>query len=306
LPPIITIDSLSYAYPAPQPGSEPEWVLRDLSLTVEAGEFLAVMGPTGCGKTTLCLALNGIVPRLTGGVIRGEVRVAGLNPRSQPVAELARRVGLVFQESESQLFQYNVESEVAFGLENLGIPPADIHRRVSWALDLVHLQDHARIPLAALSGGQKQRVAIASILAMRPEVLVLDEPTANLDPSGKTEVFAAVAELRRTYGTTVIFVSHESEFIAEFSGRVAILNEGRVVLDGSPEAVFSQLQHLREIGLDVPQVRELADCLNRLGCGDFSFYQEEAAYLALTAALGMVPDPPNSLNPVNGPVESDA
>ena len=196
----ISINNLSYAYPALTPEEQPEWVLRGISLAVEAGEFLSIMGPTGVGKTTFCLALNGIVPQSTGGRIKGDVLVDGLNTKRQPVAALAQRVGMVFQDPETQLFNMTVEAELAFGLENLGLPPAEIQERVQWALALVKMEGFMNHSPFHLSGGQKQRIAIASALAMTPRILVLDEPTANLDPLGKREVFSVVRELRRPEG----------------------------------------------------------------------------------------------------------
>jgi len=263
LPPLITIDNLTYAYPPAQPGAEPEWILNGIDLEIAAGEFVAVMGPTGGGKTTLCLALNGIVPHSTGGIIGGDVIVDGLNTKRQPVAEVARRVGLVFQEPETQLFNMTVEMEVAFGLENLGLPRTEMNERIEWALSLVRMQGWRQRSPFQLSGGQKQRVAIAAMLAMQPKILVLDEPTANLDPVGKREVFAAVQTLRQQLAMTIIMVSHESEQIAEFADRVVVLHEGKIALSGSPTAVFSQITTLQQIGLAAPQVSELAYHLNR-------------------------------------------
>jgi energy-coupling factor transporter ATP-binding protein EcfA2 len=221
------------------------------------------MGPTGGGKTTLCLALNGIVPHSTGGIIGGDVIVDGLNTKRRPVAEVARRVGLVFQEPEMQLFNMTAEMEVAFGLENLGLPRAEMIERIEWALALVKMQEWRQRSPFQLSGGQKQRVAIAAMLAMQPKILVLDEPTANLDPVGKREVFAAVETLRHQLDMTIIMVSHESEQIAEFADRVVVLHEGKVALSGSPTAVFSQITRLQQIGLAVPQVSEVAHFLNQ-------------------------------------------
>lgn len=284
--PIITVENLSYAYPALQTAQEPEWVLRGVNLSIEAGEFVAVMGPTGVGKTTFCLALNGIVPHLTGGVIRGRVSVDGLDTLRQSVPRLAQVVGVVFQDPEAQLFNFTVEAELAFGLENLGLPRAEIQERVGWALAQLHLQDFAGSPPARLSGGQKQRVAIASLLALRPKILVLDEPTANLDPQGKAEVFAALQGLRRAYGATVILISHESELIAELSDRVVVLEAGRVALQGSPEQIFSQVETLRAIGLEVPQVSELAACLSERTGQPFAFSRLETAAQAIAGALG--------------------
>lgn len=283
--PILSLENLGYAYPTLKTDQPPEWVLRGVNLAVQEGEFLSIMGPTGVGKTTLCLALNGIVPQLTGGTIRGRVLVDGLDTCSTPVAELSRRVGVVFQDPETQIFNPSVEAEVAFGLENLGISRTEMCQRIDWALDRVSMRAFASSSPAHLSGGQKQRVAIASILVMRPRVLVLDEPTANLDPAGKAEVLDAVAELRRSGGTTVVFVSHESDFIAELSDRVVVLNEGVVALQGSPAEVFARTGELQTIGLQLPQVCEVANQLNRLEGTHFSFHRMDQARTALHSAL---------------------
>jgi energy-coupling factor transporter ATP-binding protein EcfA2 len=279
---IIRVEDLHYAYAAPLPGALPEWVLRGVSFEVEEGEFLSIMGPTGVGKTTLCLALNGIVPQSTGGVIRGDVTVDGLNTKRHPVSQLAQRIGLVFQEPETQLFNMSVEAEVAFGLESLGVDPAEIAERVDWALAVVGMSALRDRSPFHLSGGQKQRTAIASILAMTPRILVLDEPTASLDPLGKSEVFSVVRELRRQRGMTIIMAEFESEHIAEFSDRILVLEGGRVELQGTPAQVFSQVERMQQIGLAVAQVSEVAHCLNRRLRTDYAFTLLDEAYQALS------------------------
>jgi len=258
-------------------------VLKDITLQVEAGEFVSIMGPTGVGKSTLCLALNGIVPQSTGGVIRGDVLVNGLNTKRHPVADLAQHVGVVFQEPETQLFNMTVEAELAFGLESIGTPREEILERIEWALALVGMRDFQQRSPFHLSGGQKQRVAIAAILAMTPKILVLDEPTASLDPRGKTEVFSVVRQLRQQHGMTIIMVEHESERIAEFSDRVIALKDGQIELEGSPAQVFAQVERMQDIGLAVPQVSELAYCLNRQLNTNFAFTQLEEAHNVLTS-----------------------
>lgn len=282
---IVTIDDLKFSYPPTIPGQEPDWVLRGVNLEVEEGEFVSIMGPTGGGKTTLCLALNGIVPQSTGGVIHGDVTVDGLNTKRHPVPELAQRVGLVFQDPETQLFNMSVEAEVAFGLENLGVPPTEIQDRVDWALALVGMRDQKDRSPFHLSGGEKQRVAIASMLAIMPKILVLDEPTTSLDPLGKMEVFSVVRQLRQQHGMTILMVEHESEHIAEFSDRVVVLRDGQVAQADTPQRVFSQVGLMREIGLFVPQVSELADCLNRNHGTRFSFTLLDEAYQTLRERL---------------------
>ncbi len=283
---VVEIEGLHYAYPPLAAGGEPIRVLAGVDLWVERGEFLAIMGRTGAGKTTLCQALNGIVPQATGGTIRGRVTVLGLNTRETPVAELAARVGLVFQDVESQLFNMTVEDEVAFGPESLGLDPREIAERVEWALDVVHMGEHHRRSPFRLSGGQKQRVAIAAVLAMRPEVLVLDEPSSGLDPVGKREVFAAVQQLKRDESITIIMAEHDAEKVAEFADRVAILNEGRIALVDTPERAFAQADLLWQAGVAGPPVSELARALNAEHGTQYRFTTLAEAHRALRAALG--------------------
>ena len=280
---IVRIDRLGYAYPSIDMDTRREWVLREINLEISAGEFVSIMGATGVGKTTLCLALNGIVPHSTGGTIRGDVYIDGLNTKRHPVTDLAQRVGVVFQEPETQLFNVSVEAEIAFGLESLGVPNVEIDERITWALSVVSMSEfRARSPFD-LSGGQKQRVAIASILAMSPKILVLDEPTASLDPVGKTEVFSIVRELRQQHGMTIVMVEHESERIAEFSDRVIVLGDGNVQIASTPEDVFTKVNEMRALGLSIPQVSELAHTLNCRNNTDYVFTQLEEAYSELTA-----------------------
>lgn len=282
---VVEIQDLHYAYPPLAVGGEPIPVLRGVDLTVERGEFLALMGRTGAGKTTLCQALNGLVPQSTGGTIRGRVTVLGMDARRTPVPELAMRVGLVFQDAESQLFNMTVEDEVAFGPESLGLPPQKLAERVDWALSVVRMEGCRRRSPFHLSGGQKQRVAIASVLAMRPELLILDEPTAGLDPVGKREVLAVVEQLRRDEQVTVILVEHEAEWVAEFADRVAILAAGRIALVDSPVRLFSRPELLREAGVAGPQVSQLAQALNARHGTRHAFITLGEACRALSAEL---------------------
>ena len=282
---IVSVRGLGFAYPAIDPGGETPWVLDRVDLDIERGELLSVMGPTGAGKTTLCLALVGIVPQSTGGLIRGEVRVDGLDTKTEPVASLAGRVGVVFQDPETQLFNMNVEAEIAFGLENKGVAPEEIAERIDWAARTVGIDGLLGRSPFELSGGQKQRVAIAAVLAMRPEVLVLDEPTASLDPRGKQEVFAAVRDLRRQRGMTIVMVEQDAERIAEFSDRVAVLAGGRVWGSGTPAEVFARAGELASLGLRVPQVTEVAERLNRRHGTAHRFTRLEEAARSLAREL---------------------
>ena len=288
---LVTIENLGYSYPPLELDGDPEWVLQGVNLEIAEGEFVSIMGATGVGKTTLCLALNGVVPHSTGGIIRGNVYIDGLNTKEHPVADLAQRVGVVFQEPETQLFNTSVESEVAFGLESLGVPRGEMQGRIDWALSLVGMSEFRERSPFKLSGGQKQRVAIASILAMWPKILVLDEPTASLDPLGKTEVFSIVRELRQRHGMTIVMVEHESERIAEFSDRVIVISEGKVEMADTPENVFARVEEMQALGLAVPQVSELARCLNQQHATNFAFTQFDEAHLALTEAFSTARHP---------------
>jgi energy-coupling factor transporter ATP-binding protein EcfA2 len=289
----ISIRDLHFSYPALSgvegsaltPDGELIPVLKGINLEVERGEFVSIMGSTGVGKTTLCLALNGIVPQSTGGTIRGEVVVVGLNTRQHPVPELASRVGIVFQDPESQFFNMTVEDEVAFGPEGLGLDPREIRERVDWALTMVGMSPHRHRSPFHLSGGEKQRVAIASILAMTPRILVLDEPTSGLDPIGKAEVFRVVRELKQREQMTIVMVEQESEKIAEFSDRVVVLRDGKIALVDTQDRVFAQVELMHEIGLAVPQVSELAHLFNTRHNTSYAFTSLEDAYQALEPSV---------------------
>ena len=278
---LISVRDLGFAYPAVEPGGCAQWVLDRVDLEIERGEFLSIMGPTGAGKTTLCLAFVGIVPQSTGGLIRGEVRVDGLDTKTEPVATLAGRVGVVFQDPETQLFNMNVEAELAFGLENKGVAPEEIGERIEWAARAVRIEALLERSPFELSGGQKQRVAIAAVLAMTPEVLVLDEPTTSLDPRGKQEVFTVVRDLRRQRGMTIVMVEQDAERIAEFSDRVAVLADGRVQQTGTPQEVFAHPDEIAIHGLRAPQVTEVARRLNRRHGTAHRFTRLEEAARAL-------------------------
>jgi energy-coupling factor transporter ATP-binding protein EcfA2 len=258
--PAIRIENLHYSYPpfAAQLSSVP--VLRGIDLALSAGKCLALMGPTGAGKTTLCLALNGLVPQSTGGTFGGDVWVAGLNTKSHPVAELATQVGLIFQDSESQLFNMTVEEEVAFGPESLGLSVEEIEGRIRWALDVVGLAHLRTRSPAQLSGGEQRRLAIAAVLAMQPGILVLDEPTVGLDPAGRQAVLAVMAHLRRQ-GITMVMATQDADAAAAMADRVLVLEAGKIAREGTPRKVFGRVEDLHALGVDVPQMVELSHCL---------------------------------------------
>jgi energy-coupling factor transport system ATP-binding protein len=246
---IAAFDKVSYLYPR---SAEP--VLRDITLEIGRGEFLGLIGPTGAGKTTLCLTLNGIVPQFYGGRFFGSVVVAGLDTLDNPINTLARHVGAVFQDPETQLIATSVENEIAFALENLSIPREEILARIPRVLEAVRLEGTEQKHPHELSGGQKQRLAIAAALAMSPQLLVLDEPTSQLDPVGEQEVFSVVRELNQELGMTIFMASHAAEQMAEYADRIGLLSHGELVTTGTPDEIYSQIDLLDEHSLRPPQV----------------------------------------------------
>jgi energy-coupling factor transporter ATP-binding protein EcfA2 len=282
---IIIVEDLHYAYPPLTPGGEPLPVLKGVNLRVRKGEFLALMGPTGAGKTTLCLTLNGILPHLMGGIFEGKVVVARMDTRDHGPGEMSRQVGLVFQDPESQLFNMTVEDEVAFGLESLGLSPMEMEERIAWALEVVRLLGLRKRHPLQLSGGQKKRLAIATVLAMRPQVLVLDEPVTGLDPLGRHEVLSVIEELKREREATVVMVEQDAEAVMAWADRVVIMKEGQLVLEGSPRQVFSQVEALHDWSVAVPQMSELAHLFNQRGGTTFHFTTEDEACSTLASEL---------------------
>ncbi len=263
--PAIQLDDLHFSYPAALADGRPVEVLRGLSLRVPAGQALAVMGATSSGKTTLALILAGLAPEMTGGTLAGRVWVGGLDAAATPPAQLSHAVGLVFQEPERQLFNMTVAEEVAFGLEGHGMPAPQIGERVAWALASVGLTGLEQRAPWQLSGGQQKRLAIASILAMQPPVLVLDEPMAGLDPAGRREVAAMLADLKQSTGATVIVLEKDAEFAARWAERVVVLAQGQAALDGAPAEVFRRVDRLHGLGVAAPQLAELAALLRAAG-----------------------------------------
>ena len=235
-------------------------VLKGIDLDIEKGEFVAVLGHNGSGKSTLAKCINAInLPE------KGEVSVAALATiNEENLLPIRKRVGMVFQNPDNQIVATIVEEDVAFALENLGVEPSEIRRRVDEALKTVGMYEYRMHAPHKLSGGQKQRVAIAGVLAMEPECIVLDEPTAMLDPKGRSEVMKTIKMLNKEKGVTIVLITHYMEEAAQ-ADRVVVIDGGEKIMDNVPKKVFSQVDLMRSLGLDVPQVTEIADFLHKQG-----------------------------------------
>lgn len=249
----------AFSYPHEQ-GELQTLVLDDVSLAIKEGDFVALLGHNGSGKSTLARHFNALLLP-TGGA----VYVDGMDTKEEALTfEIRRRVGLVQQNPDNQLVASIVEEDVAFGPENLGVPSQEIRERVDQALRAVEMYDYREHAPHKLSGGQKQRIAIAGILAMEPACIVLDEPTAMLDPRGRQEVMDTIQRLNREKGITIVLITHYMEEAAQ-ANRVVVMNHGKLLLDGTPREVFSQVELLKEHQLDVPQTTELMDLLGKAG-----------------------------------------
>mgnify|MGYP001518350577 FL=1 len=256
---IIRAENLRYAYPVEE-GEEPVYVLDGVDLTIEKGSFVVALGHNGSGKSTLAKTFNGVL--LPAG---GKVYVEGLDTAdANLLLAIRQRVGMVFQNPDNQIVANVVEEDVAFAPENLGVPSEEIRRRVDDALAAVGMSEFVRHAPHLLSGGQKQRIAIAGVLAMEPDCVVLDEATAMLDPVGRREVLETVHRLNREKGITVVLITHHMNE-AEQADRVVVMDDGHLVMDGTPAEVFTQVEKLRSMGLTVPDTVDLLDRLRRDG-----------------------------------------
>ena len=239
---------------------ESPWAVDGASVSVDKGEFVAVLGANGCGKSTLAKHFNAILLPEAGTVL-----VEGMNTADEGhLYDIRQKVGMVFQNPDNQIVATVVEEDVAFALENLGVPPAEIRARIDDAMKMAGIYKHREKAPHKLSGGQKQRVAIAGVIAMRPDCLVLDESTAMLDPRGREKVMETIRHLNRDYGITVVSITHYMDEAAQ-ADRVVVMSEGKVVMEGTPRQVFSQVDELHRLRLDVPQVTELCCRLAEAG-----------------------------------------
>ena len=256
--PAISAKNLSFKYAGAETPS-----MENVSISIEKGEFEILTGPSGCGKTTLCRCLNGLIPNFYTGELTGDLEVDGLNVTGKTTAELASHVGFVFQNPENQLFSLSVERDVGFGLENMGVPREEAIERVQWAMRATGIFDLREKAPYELSGGQQQRAAIAGILAMRPSILVLDEPTSFLDPKSAEEIVAVIAKLSHDIGLTTLLVEHRLDIVSRYANRVIVMDRGKVELNGAPSEVYNDQARL--IGVGLPRVTMLFHLLRTAG-----------------------------------------
>lgn len=258
---MIKFQNVTYKYNSIEDDKEVErYAVKGIDLEVKKGEFLVVLGHNGSGKSTIAKHINALVQPSS-----GTVMVDGLNTsKEENLWDIRSKAGMVFQNPDNQLVATIVEEDVAFGPENLGIEPKEIRKRVDDSLERVGMSEYKRHAPHLLSGGQKQRVAIAGVLAMKPECIVFDEPTAMLDPSGRKDVMNSIIDLNKNYGITIILITHYMDEAA-MGDRIVVVDNGKIIMQGTPKKVFSQVETMKKIGLDVPQVTELAYELGKEG-----------------------------------------
>jgi energy-coupling factor transporter ATP-binding protein EcfA2 len=279
---VIETKSLTYTYPG---GTKPS--INDVSIKVEKGDFVLITGPSGCGKTTLCRCFNGLIPHFYQGQLSGEILVAGRNVSEHQTHELAKYVGLVFQNPENQLFALSIEKDVAFGLENLGFSRGEMRQRVDWALNLTGIYDLRERSPHEVSGGQQQRVAIASVLAMQPEIIVLDEPTSFLDPLSAEKIFEVIHDLNQRLGITVVLVEHRLDLTARYANHIIVMDKGKVCSDGETRTVLSD-EATRLVGVGIPKATLLHQMLlqNGMPLGKVTPLSSDEMVELLSEALG--------------------
>lgn len=271
--PIIRLDNVSWAY-----ARSAEWALKNISLDIEEGNFIAVMGGNGSGKTTFCRLLNGLIPHALAGKLLGSVTVDGIATSLSTVPQLAAKVGMTFDDPETQLFASTVYDETAFALENLLMSPAEIREKVEWALNAAGMRDYAGYPPSSLSGGQKQRLVIAAALAMADRVLVLDEPCSQLDPAGAGEVLCLINDLRAKKGLTVIMATASGDEAADFADKICVLEKGMLAAFDTPRRIFADDRLMSGDAIQSPQTAEFARIMSFLGepLPEFPVNQDEA------------------------------
>lgn len=279
---IVKTENAGFTYKSHTGGHDVK-ALSNTDISIKKGQFVALIGRNGSGKSTFARLLNALqLPT------EGAVYIKGMDTRDEKnLWEIRRTAGMIFQNPDNQIIGTTVEEDVAFGPENLGVPPPEIRKRVDEALQSVGIGEYALNAPHLLSGGQKQRVAIAGILAMKPECIILDEATAMLDPVGRKEIIGVLARLNKEEGITVIHITHHMDEVAN-ADRVLVIDQGSIVLDGKPAEVFSNVEKVKAIGLDVPQVTELLYELNKEGCNfPLDILDVEKASEVITKAIGL-------------------
>jgi energy-coupling factor transport system ATP-binding protein len=246
---VLSLKDVTYSYPGTK-----KRALKEINLEIKQGEFVGIVGANGSGRSTLCYCFNGLIPHAQGGNLKGEIEIRGMDTHKSNVPEIAQWVGLVFSNPEAQLTQLSVADEIAFGPANLGVPAEEIHQLIKDMLKLVLMEGMEDRNTHSLSGGQQQRLAIASVLAMRPEILVLDEPTSNLDPQGVVEVYSTVHRLNKENNTTVVMVDHAVDMLTEYASRIIAMGKGKIIADSTPDEVFGDVDLLSNAGIQIPQI----------------------------------------------------
>ena len=252
---IVMLKNVSYTYP------DGYMALKDVNMQIEKSERVAVLGPNGAGKSTLFQLLNGLLNATS-----GEVLIDGMTVEKKNLFRIRSKVGVVFQDSDDQLFNSTVRQEVSYGLMNMHISGIELEKEIDWALEVAGISGYASKSTHSLSGGEKKRVALASVLAMKPEILVLDEPTAALDPHGVNSLIKLLNLINKEMGITLIFASHDADIVPLLADHVILMDSGKILLSGMTEEVFEQKETIRKIGLRLPRVAHLAEILERDGC----------------------------------------
>ena len=257
---LIRIEDVSFSYL-----DEKRDGIKNINLSIAKGEFIVLCGESGCGKTTITRLINGLIPNFYEGVMKGQVTIDGKVVSKQPLYDTARLVGSVFQNPRSQFFNVDTNSEIAFGCENFGVSEEEIENRMKSTVEIFNISKLLNRSIFNLSGGEKRRAAIAGIIAMDPEVLILDEPTAGLDPLGKKSLIKQIMDYHKERKNTIIFVSHSMEDVADYVQRLVVMDEGTVRYDGTPEEVFLYYKELEQMGLKAPEVTYLMHELKQRG-----------------------------------------
>lgn len=257
---IIRIEDLHWKY-----SEAKDYTLKGVNLSLEEGRFIGIVGPNGAGKTTLVYNLNGLIPFRYNGIKKGHVLVYGNDTENTPIEQLTSLVGLVFSDPEAQFTAMTVEDEIVFGMENIGLGQGEIKTRLEWVTELTNTASLLEKPPYELSGGQKQRVAIASVLAMKPKILIMDEPTSMLDPIGRATIFDVIARLKQEEGITIIAIEHNLELLAAVADEMVLINDGKVVLKDTTQEFFDNYELLMNNDIYPPEVTQMAGILKSEG-----------------------------------------